>query len=54
MSGSPEVVNEFMGKLRDLAKPGAAVDLEKLRQCKIAHLKERGELPDGDEVQMPS
>lgn len=50
MSGSPEVVVDFMAKIRELAKEGAAADLETLRQCKIAHLQERGELEAGQEA----
>jgi Zn-dependent oligopeptidase len=49
MSGSPEVVTEFMDKIRELAKGGAAADLETLRQAKLEHLKARGEVPEGGE-----
>ena len=44
MAGSPETVTDFLGKIRLLAKDGAAGDLEKLRLAKVAHLAARGEL----------
>ena len=47
MAGSPETVTEFLGKIRALAKEGAADDIETLRCAKVEHLTERGELPSG-------
>ena len=49
MAGTPETVTAFLGKIRDLAKGGAARDLETLRLAKVEHLKSMGELPKGGE-----
>ena len=38
MAGDPETVTEFMGKIRDLAQPGLAKDLESLRAAKRKHM----------------
>jgi Zn-dependent oligopeptidase len=45
MAGTPETVVSFLEKIRSLATDGAAADLESLRQAKLAHLTQRGELP---------
>lgn len=50
MAGSPEVVVPFLAKIRDLARDGAAADLEKLRLAKQAHLEARGEVAAGEQV----
>lgn len=47
MSGSPDRINPFLQSIRDKALPGALVDKERLRTLKVAHLTERGELPEG-------
>ena len=47
MAGSPEVVQHFLSKIRELATEGAAADVEQLRLAKAEHLATRGELGDG-------
>ena len=50
MAGTPEVVTEFLAKIRDLAKDGAAADIETLRLAKQEHLEKRGEVKEGEKV----
>ena len=47
MAGTPETVTAFLGKMTELAKDGAAADIERLRKAKQDHLASRGELPEG-------
>lgn len=47
MAGTPETVTEFLEKIRNLAKGGAAADLETLRKAKASHLDAAGKLPEG-------
>ena len=46
MSGSPGAIEAFISPLLEKARSGATSDLEALRQLKVAHLRERGELGD--------
>ena len=51
MAGDPATVAAFTGKIRDLAQPGLAKDLESLRAAKRKHLldmQQRGYGPGGD------
>mmetsp|Transcript_5301 Transcript_5301/g.12710 ORF Transcript_5301/g.12710 Transcript_5301/m.12710 type:complete len:523 (+) Transcript_5301:1-1569(+) len=50
MAGTPEAVEEFLGKLKELARKGSEKDIEDLRAAKKEHKAKLGELVDGEEV----